>query len=48
VPRRCANDEERQAAAQERQRLRRVAVVLESAACNGAQHEETRCMTNTA
>jgi hypothetical protein len=46
VPRIYANDEERRAAARERQRLRRVAVALERAVCNGAQHEEASCMTD--
>ncbi len=48
MPRRYANDEERRATAQEHQRLCRAAVALEKAMCNGAQHEEARCMTNIA
>jgi len=47
-PQRYANDEERQATAQECQRLHRVAVALERVACSGAQHEEARCMTDIA
>ncbi len=41
---RYANDKERRVAARERQRFRCAAVAFERVACNGAQHEETRCM----
>ncbi len=41
-----ANDEERRAIARKRQRLRCITIVVKGAACNGAQHEEARCMTN--
>jgi hypothetical protein len=47
VSRKYANNEERQAAIQERQRLRRAAIALKRVACNGAQHEEARCMIDT-
>jgi len=40
------NDEERRAAARERQRLRRATVAFEGAMSNGAQHEEAQCMAN--
>jgi hypothetical protein len=48
VPRIYANDEERRAATQKRQKFRCAIVVFKRAMCNGAQHEETWCMTNTA
>jgi len=48
VSHRHANDEERQEAAQKRQRFCRVIVAFERAACYGAQHEEARCMTDIA
>jgi hypothetical protein len=35
-------------AAWERQKLYCAAIALERATCNGAQHEETQCMTDTA
>ncbi len=44
---RYANNEERQTTTRERERLRCAVVALERATCNGAQHEEARCMTNT-
>jgi len=42
------NDEERRAAVQEPQRLRRATVAFERAMSNGAQHEEAQCMVNIA
>ncbi len=46
--RKYVNDEERRAAARERQRLRRATVALKRAVSNGAQHEEAQCMANIA
>jgi hypothetical protein len=46
--RRYANNEEKQITIREHERFRCAAVAFERATCNGAQHEEARCMTNIA
>ncbi len=48
MPRRYANDKERRVATQERQNFCHATEVFERAMCNGAQHEETWCMTDIA
>jgi hypothetical protein len=44
--RKYADDEKRQVVTREHQRLHHSTVALEKVVCNGAQHEEVRCMTN--
>ncbi len=47
MPHKYANDEERRATGQESKKFCRVTISLERSACNGTQHEEAPCTTDT-
>jgi hypothetical protein len=47
VPCKYANDKERRIVARKCQRLHCAAIAFKKATCNGAQHEEAGCMTDT-